>query len=516
MLMASRTCTFLLSIIFFAAASTAVVVVIVLSTVHSGKTYKYAVAIDAGSSHSDVSLYTWKTSKRNVSTDVLAVPRMDQVKFSCSTSKGISTFASADQAALSLEDCLSRAETELPKSKVGHTPVLLRATAGMRVLKEDNRTKAENILAACETLFRNSKFSGVASSALILPGSEEGAFGWVATNYIKKYFHQASVGKDIVTAGALDMGGASTQITFNDPVAYSNLAPADQYQVTLFQQTFQLYTHSYLCFGINAARQRVFASILQAVRTKTGNITVNNPCLPIGYSIELNEEDIRILRSDFCTKYIIFSINITKVTMNGSSNPVQCQSFVLNLIKNGPGTRMGTNQPNIPDQSFFAFSGYYYFVNYTCGYRKLQGCRRGESMGWHISIENIDIAALKICKESAEELRYETPLIPDKNLMDYCFQGNYISAVLDTGYGFSRTEQQIEFVDEVEGQTVGWSLGMLLVTASMERNRNLEPLLVSWKLAVVASFCGFMFICSVWLFNRNWKAFRTAQYQALV
>jgi apyrase len=44
----------------------------------------------------------------------------------------------------------------------------------------------------------------------VISGEEEGTFGWVAVNYL-----QNTLSADpSTTIGALDMGGASTQITF--------------------------------------------------------------------------------------------------------------------------------------------------------------------------------------------------------------------------------------------------------------------------------------------------------------
>ena len=56
------------------------------------------------------------------------------------------------------------------------------------------------------------------TQARILAGEEEGAYGWVAINYLKGTLVKDSEGSGTadpsITYGALEMGGASTQISF--------------------------------------------------------------------------------------------------------------------------------------------------------------------------------------------------------------------------------------------------------------------------------------------------------------
>ena len=58
-----------------------------------------------------------------------------------------------------------------------------------------------------------------------------------------------------MSTGALDMGGASMQIAFQQsspPVNHS-------FTAELFGQNFNLYSRSYLCFGVNEAFRRTLA-----------------------------------------------------------------------------------------------------------------------------------------------------------------------------------------------------------------------------------------------------------------
>lgn len=57
--------------------------------------------------------------------------------------------------------------------------------------------------------------------------------------------------------GALDLGGASTQISFipRDPVKNTQSA----FDLQLYSNRYQLYTHSYLCYGKDQALKKLHA-----------------------------------------------------------------------------------------------------------------------------------------------------------------------------------------------------------------------------------------------------------------
>ena len=64
------------------------------------------------------------------------------------------------------------------------------------------------------------------------------------------------------TLGALDMGGASTQITFYS--SQHETIPAEYKEdLQLYGKNFSVYTHSYLCYGINEAVRRYQAHLVK-------------------------------------------------------------------------------------------------------------------------------------------------------------------------------------------------------------------------------------------------------------
>lgn len=66
--------------------------------------------------------------------------------------------------------------------------------------------------------------------------------------------------KDVI--GALDMGGASTQITFY-PDKPEDLPDAYKSSLLLYGEQYHIYSHSYLCFGLNETTRRYNALLVK-------------------------------------------------------------------------------------------------------------------------------------------------------------------------------------------------------------------------------------------------------------
>lgn len=63
------------------------------------------------------------------------------------------------------------------------------------------------------------------------------------------------------TVGALDLGGASTQITFETPETVEN--ELNSMTLRLYGQEYSLYTHSYLCYGKEEALRQILAYLVE-------------------------------------------------------------------------------------------------------------------------------------------------------------------------------------------------------------------------------------------------------------
>ncbi|XP_070106628.1 ectonucleoside triphosphate diphosphohydrolase 8 isoform X6 [Equus przewalskii] len=220
---------------------------------------KFGIVFDAGSSHTSLFVYQWPADKEN-DTGVVSQALACQVK-----GPGISSYTSDPaQAGESLKGCLEEALALIPKAQHQETPMFLGATAGMRLLSQKNSSQARDIFAAVTQFLSQSPvdFRG----AELLAGQDEGALGWITINYVLGMLYSFS-GEWIrppegMLVGALDMGGASTQITFvpGGPILDGNT----QTTLRLYGLDHSVYTHSYLCFGRDQMLNRLLAGLVQA------------------------------------------------------------------------------------------------------------------------------------------------------------------------------------------------------------------------------------------------------------
>lgn len=78
--------------------------------------------------------------------------------------------------------------------------------------------------------------------------------------------------------------GASTQISFISPDATDN-----RYNMSLFNTEYDIYSHSYLCYGAEQLRN---VYIGQLVNKANGSELIDDPCLQSGYSQNLTYTEI--------------------------------------------------------------------------------------------------------------------------------------------------------------------------------------------------------------------------------
>ena len=95
--------------------------------------------------------------------------------------------------------------------RLASIPFFLGATAGLRLLPYASRELIMSNTRGWLVTVANNPFLFSPLYAKILSGEEEAVFGWIAVNYLSNRFNGQSV-------GALDLGGASTQLTV-DPRA---------------------------------------------------------------------------------------------------------------------------------------------------------------------------------------------------------------------------------------------------------------------------------------------------------
>nr|DBA14731.1 TPA: hypothetical protein GDO54_005657 [Pyxicephalus adspersus] len=179
-----------------------------------------------------------------------------------SVKPGLSAYANKpEKCADAVRSLLHLAQDAIPSSHWKKTALILKATAGFRLLPVD---QAEGLLSEVRKVFKASPFLVPENSVTILDGTDEGILAWISVNFLTGRLHGDR------SVGTLDLGGGSTQITFLplnkatlDETPWESLVSFE-----LFNNTYRLYTQSYLGLGLKAARLAVLGASVSVAQKK--------------------------------------------------------------------------------------------------------------------------------------------------------------------------------------------------------------------------------------------------------
>ncbi|XP_060763388.1 ectonucleoside triphosphate diphosphohydrolase 2 [Neoarius graeffei] len=415
--------------------------------------HMYGIVLDAGSSHTAMFIYKWPADKQN-GTGIVS-----QHSKCRALGKGISSYAGQrGEAARSLEMCMEQAKQDIPKTRHHVTPLYLGATAGMRLLNISRPKESNAILKEVEEKLKSYPFQF--KGATILTGQEEGAYGWVTVNYLlENFIKYGFVGRWLFpgkeTVGALDFGGASTQITFEtkDKVEDKN----NLVMLQLYGRNYSLYTQSFLCYGRDQMLQKLLAHLVQSQGTD-GLIT--NPCYPPNYNVS---KTLDMLFDSACTVHSKPTQLKGDKTLQiiGSGNYKEClgnmsQIFSFQSCNYSKCSFNGVFQPNVVGK-FIAFSAFYYTYDFL-------------KQAVDITITSpklLEEAAMTVCNMSFQEMLQKVPGQQER-LQDYCSVTVFIQVLLLKGYGFDLNSfSHIAFQKTAGDTSIGWALGYILNLSSL-------------------------------------------------
>ncbi|XP_021352887.1 ectonucleoside triphosphate diphosphohydrolase 1-like [Mizuhopecten yessoensis] len=471
-------------------------IAIIIMFLQNGKTeYEYGVVMDAGSSHTTLYVYKWSGEKYKDT--ALAV----QADFCKVSGPSISSYTNNLQdLAKHLEVCLDKARNTVPADKHATTPIYLGATAGMRLLHAVNTSQSEAILSVIRTSIKKYPFmfNNATQQARIISGDEEGLYSWVTSNYVTGSF---GVKKPLLqgagkswqmtasgdgTVGAMDLGGASTQMTFY-PGSIA-MPPAYEKDLTLFGLNYSIYTHSYLCYGVNEITRKYQALL---IKNQNYTDTVSNPCGPLGKNISVPYTEVFEAPCTSDSRPSGIDRNTT-FQLVGESDNAMCHQTVQQLFNMStvcpqpPCTFNGTYQPKVYGK-YYAFSNFYYvmeFLNLT-----------SPKMSPETKLSDVVEAVGTLCEKPWSEVRYMKTDI--KYLLpEFCFRGRYILTLLHEAYKFDDDDgswRKISFVNNLDGTEIGWSLGYMIsqsVHVAAVTPKTVLPL--TTFILLVLLFCVFL------------------------
>ncbi|MEE6504827.1 hypothetical protein FKM82_005351 [Ascaphus truei] len=405
---------------------------------------KYGMVFDAGSSHTSLFIYQWPADKEN-DTGIVSQIHVCNVQ-----GPGLSAYAdNPAQAGESLKMCMEEAMTVIPAKQQMETTTLLGATAGMRLLRMKNETKTQSIFEEVSKTLKQYpvNFQG----ARILTGNEEGSLGWITVNYLLGTFIKYSFldswmhPQQSEIYGAMDLGGASTQMTFH-PTGIIDDKDTEMF-FRLYGYNYTIYTHSYLCYGQDQALKRLLAD---CIKHSSGNVTTH-PCYPRGYRANVS---LASVYNSACVAHTSENLTAT-VLVEGTGDPEKCRSALMQIFNFSACTNKtscsfdGIYQPHVHGQ-YYAFSAFYYtfsFLNLTSGQS--------------LSVANRTV--WDMCSQEWSKLVESFPLENRRHLLEYCGSAMYIFTLLLDGYKFDdQTWNNIHFHKQAGNTDIGWTLGYML------------------------------------------------------
>lgn len=373
--------------------------------------YHHAVIIDAGSTGSRVLAYKFR-----VPFTVFGPPSLDLVQEYWGQSKpGLSSYADEPaKGADTIVQLIKKAEHITPPEKRSSTPLIIRATAGLRLLPVE---KAKALIAHVADAISKLGYHVSGNSVDIMDGSDEGIFIWYTVNLLHNLMDGAE------TMAALDLGGGSTQITYYlSEKETANYPAADQYLVSAGAKNITLYTHSYLNLGLMAARYGVF--LMEAGDNSTNEFS--SVCVqPI-----TQREPWK-----YANKQYYVSGASRPAGMKRKQAYLSCHGVVRRYLV----ATMDWEPPQPPRGTVAAMS-YFYDVAADAGIIDVM-------KGGRVTVSDYRVAAEKACSANNVEQPWA------------CIDLVYVVTLLQDGYKIADNEP-ISLFNKINGHEVSWALGL--------------------------------------------------------
>lgn len=317
-----------------------------------------------------------------------------------------------EKGAQQIKQLLDAAKEFIPESYWASTPLGLKATAGLRLLGAKG---SEAILQAARDVFAESGFLTNEHSVEIMDGTDEGIFSWFTVNYLSNRLTSRN------TAAALDLGGGSTQVTYElnevQP-SYSNYI----HIVPIFNSEINVFTNSYLGLGLMALRHAVITHKKAENQTALENECVN----PI------------VKNKSWIYQNIEYSVSGKENKKSSPENPEVDYDLCVESVKRQVMPLVKPKPIRLQEHIINAFSYYYD--------RAIETGMVDPFLGGEVTVADF----MKKARESCATANTDQPFM--------CLDLVYISVLLQDGFGL-KPQTKIKLFKKINGHEVSWALG---------------------------------------------------------
>ncbi len=350
------------------------------SLVFAGDISHNALIIDAGSTGSRLYNYHYH---QNSQTKLPVIDNESDTKLS----GGIKDVADQD---------LDAYLTELFTSDDNSVPETIKfySTAGMRIISATRREKIN----ARVRQWISSNYPQASVSVKTINGQAEGAYTWLAINYLN-----GSLADKSMNYGILELGGASTQIVYD-----SNIDDSNSITVTAGDTKYHLVAVSFLGLGQDQAMTQYLNQ---------------SACFPKGYLLPNG----KVGQGDF----------------------KQCSKAITPLIEqvHHVSHAVGSSSSGVP---FISIAGFYYTADelhltndYSLSALKSAGTQ----------FCNYDWDTLE---DGGSDYNV------NDHLYTYCFNSAYQYSLMKDGYLFNDHTNMITPINKIDNKRISWTLGALV------------------------------------------------------
>ena len=403
---------------------------------------RHVVVFDAGSTGNRVHVFEFENTRDGTP------PRLVDEVFHAEK-PGFKEMAKDPHAAAALLDPLvATAMKSVPKRARKHTPLTLRATAGLRLLPE-GPAAATAIMDEVRRKLAKTGFDVPNNHVSILGGSDEGLYGWMAVNYL---LGNTAGGKTVALA---DLGGGSAQVAYSVDTAVHSTAPDGYIRTVPGTSTDSAaYVHSFNGYGIMAARHRI-------LKRGDANAGGAHGCVHSGHEGAKCERDCYGLES---------TESYTAVAKASGASFEECLNTALEALneeskcERAPCSFGGAwHTPRAPNTEFYAMS----YIAERAVQSKAASAPVDDATPATVTPRRLAEAGRKICGTHINDVMTRYPGVDPEHHPWLCLDVAYVYALLTDGFGVG-ADETVTLVDKIRyrGKAVeaAWALGDAIAT----------------------------------------------------